>query len=36
MEDQPEEALLNNFFASVKLMQIASQFSVERFIFIYR
>ena len=34
MEDQPEEALLNNFFTSVKLMQIASQFSVERFIFI--
>lgn len=34
MEDQPEEALLNNFFASVDLMQLASEFSVERFIFI--
>lgn len=34
MEDQPEEALLNNFFASVELMQLASEFSVERFIFI--
>ena len=34
MEDQPEEALLNNFFASVELMQLASEFSVKRFIFI--
>ncbi len=34
MEDQPEEALLNNFFASVELMQLASEFNVKRFIFI--
>lgn len=34
MEDQPEEALRNNFFASIKLMELASELSVERFIFI--
>ena len=34
MEDQPEEALRNNFFASLKLMELASELSVERFIFI--
>ncbi|MGB0375538.1 MAG: polysaccharide biosynthesis protein [Opitutales bacterium] len=34
MEDQPEEALRNNFFASIKLMELASELSVGRFIFI--
>ena len=34
MEDQPEEALRNNFFASIKLMELASELSVDRFIFI--
>jgi FlaA1/EpsC-like NDP-sugar epimerase len=34
MEDQPEEALRNNFFASIKLMELANELSVERFIFI--
>ena len=34
MEGQPEEALRNNFFASIKLMELASELSVERFIFI--
>lgn len=34
IEDQPEEALRNNFFASIKLMELASELSVERFIFI--
>lgn len=34
MEDQAEEALRNNFFASIKLMELASELSVERFIFI--
>ena len=34
MEDQPEEALRNNFFASIKLMEIACELLVDRFIFI--
>ena len=34
MEDQPEEALRNNFFASIKLMKLACELSVDRFIFI--
>ena len=34
MEDQPIEALNNNFFASVKLMNLASELSVNKFIFI--
>ena len=34
MENQPEEALNNNFFASINLMELASEFSIERFIFI--
>ena len=34
MEDQPEEALRNNFFASIKLMELACELSVDRFIFI--
>ena len=33
MEDQPEEALRNNF-ASIKLMELACKLSVNRFIFI--
>lgn len=34
MEDQPEEALRNNFFASIRLMELACELSVDRFIFI--
>lgn len=34
MENQPDEALRNNFFASMKLMELAIELSVERFIFI--
>ena len=34
MEDQPDEALRNNFFASIRLMELACELSVDRFIFI--
>ena len=34
MEDQPEEALRNNFFASIKLMELACELSIDRFILI--
>ena len=34
MEDQPDEALRNNYFASVYMMRLAKQFLVKRFVFI--
>tara|TARA_B100001778_G_C18598598_1_gene636035 strand:- start:1302 stop:3167 length:1866 start_codon:yes stop_codon:yes gene_type:complete len=34
MEDQPEEALRNNYFASIELMRLASQCAVKKFILI--
>ena len=34
MEDQPDEALRNNYFASVQLMRLSKEFSVDRFILI--
>ena len=34
MENQPEEALRNNYFASVTLMRLAQQYSVRRFVLI--
>lgn len=34
MENQPEEALRNNYFASVTLMRLAQQYSVKRFVLI--
>ena len=34
MEGQPKEALRNNFFGSIKLMELSCEFSVDRFIFI--
>ena len=34
MEDQPDEALRNNYFASVQLMRLSKEFLVDRFILI--